>query len=112
MDSSVARMMWLALVPAGQAHDGAAGIGIPVGSAQAGKGRDHIDVVGGLRLVGEVFRIPGIVDASFSSSRSHWMAEPPTKNGAFQSVAGLAAGRRQEVVMRPFLELTAVLRCS
>ena len=35
-----------AISPAGEAYDGSPGVGIPVGSAQAGEGRDDVYAAG------------------------------------------------------------------
>ncbi|MCY1176864.1 hypothetical protein D9M73_171510 [compost metagenome] len=50
------------LYTSGQAEQGTAGVGVPIGRTQAGKGRHQVNPVAVLDLAGEVFGVVGIVD--------------------------------------------------
>ena len=74
---------------AGKSHDGAACVGIPVGSAQAGECRDHIAAVGVVDSGREVLGIRRLVD------HLDLVAQPLDRSacyedGAFQSILDLA----------------------
>ena len=78
-----------AVAAAGQAEDGTPGIHIPVGRAEPGKGRNHIDTAVILHRGGKVFRILGRDD------EAHLIPEPlyhcaAHKDTALQRIADCA----------------------
>ena len=75
---------------AGQAHNGAARILIPVGCAQAGECRHHIAAVGVRHFLSHVFRVAGIVQQAQLVPQP-LDGGPGHKDGAFQRILHLTA---------------------
>ena len=75
----------------GEAHDGAAGVLVPVGRAEAGEGRHDIAAVGVLDLLGHILGVAGLFQ------QAQLIAEPLDgrtghENRAFQRIIHLAVG--------------------
>lgn len=75
----------------GEAHDGAAGVLVPVGRAEAGEGRHDVTAVGVLDLLGHILGVAGLFQ------QAQLIAEPLDgrtghENRAFQRIIHLAVG--------------------
>ena len=75
----------------GEAHDGAAGVLVPVGRAEAGEGRHDIAAVGVLHLLSHILGVAGLFQ------QAQLIAEPLDgrtghENRAFQRIIHLAVG--------------------
>src|SRR5699024_9275086 len=74
---------------AGDAHDAAPGVHVPVGGAQTGKGGHQVDAAVVFDLLGVVFGVPALVE------ETHLVPQPldhgaAHKDGAFQRILDLA----------------------
>ena len=80
----------VAVGAAGQAKDGAAGIRIPVGRAQAGEGRHHVDAVAVFHFGGEIFGV-GCVADQFQLVAQPLDRRTADEHRAFQRIVHFAA---------------------
>ena len=97
----------LAVAAAGQPHDGAAGVHVPVGGAKPGKGRHNVDAAVILQPAGEVLAVRGLLD------QVQFIPDPlddraADEYAALQGVAGTSVGAGGHGGHQPVLALEKV----
>ena len=97
----------LAVAAAGQPHDGAAGVHIPVGGAKPGKGRHNVDAAVILQPVGKVLAVRGLLD------QVQFIPDPlndrtADEYAALQGIAGATVGAGGHGGHQPVLALEKV----